>query len=64
MEARKREAELWDKSVDEWKHEMEMNTIPKKMWPKKQYQAARAGTLVICPGKHCSRGWILAGRLG
>ena len=49
LEARKRESDLWDKSVDEWKHEMEMNNIPKKMWPKKQNQAARAGTLVICP---------------
>lgn len=48
LEARKRESELWDNSVVEWKHEMEMNNVPKKMWPKK-VQAARAGTLVICP---------------
>jgi len=48
LEARKRESELWDNSVVEWKHEMEMNSVPKKMWPKKA-QPARAGTLVICP---------------
>lgn len=49
LEARKRESSLWDKSKEEWEHEMKMNNVPKKMWPKKQNQAARAGTLVICP---------------
>lgn len=48
LETRVRESKLWDSAVVEWKHEMEMNNIPKKMWPKKP-QAARAGTLVVCP---------------
>ncbi|CAB9496901.1 regulator of chromatin subfamily A member 3-like 1 [Seminavis robusta] len=48
LEARKAESDLWDKSVQEWHHEMEMNNVPKKMWPKK-FKAARAGTMVVCP---------------
>ena len=49
LEARVRESKLWDDSVAEWKHEMNMVNVPKKMWPKKGQAAARAGTLVICP---------------
>jgi SNF2 family DNA or RNA helicase len=48
LENWKRESDLWDKSVVEWNHEMEMNGIPTKMQPKKS-KAARAGTLVVCP---------------
>lgn len=48
LEARQKEDKLWANSVQEWEHEMAMNNIPKKMWPKK-LAAARAGTLVVCP---------------
>lgn len=48
FELRKREESLWAASVKDWKHEMEMNNVPKKILPKK-YGAARAGTLVVCP---------------
>ena len=48
VETRKREEELWGKCVEEWKEEMEMKNIPKKMRPKK-WGAARAGTLIVCP---------------
>jgi hypothetical protein len=48
LEQRKGEEVLWNKSVTEWKHEMEMNNVSKKLYPKK-YSSARAGTLVICP---------------
>jgi len=47
MDARKREEALWSNSTKEWKHEMEMNNVPKKLLPKKG--SARAGTLVVCP---------------
>lgn len=48
LEALKKEEALWKTSVAEWKHEMEMKNVPKKLLPKK-FGAARAGTLVVCP---------------
>ena len=47
------EEELWDNSVKEWKHEMNMNDVPPSILPKKKKGlspgGARAGTLVVCP---------------
>ena len=47
------EDELWDMSLVDWKHEMEMNNVPKSILPRKGKRksggGARAGTLVICP---------------
>jgi len=48
VDRRTEEENLWVASAKEWKHEMEMNSISKTIWPKK-YSAARAGTLVVCP---------------
>lgn len=45
---RQREEDLWAAAVKDWKHEMDMNKVPKKSLPKK-FGAARAGTLVVCP---------------
>jgi SNF2-related domain len=39
---------LWNKAVEEWKHEMTMINVPENIHPKK-FSAARAGTLVVCP---------------
>lgn len=53
IEALKAEEDLWDKSLIDWKHEMQMNNVPKSILPKargkKSGGGARAGTLVICP---------------
>lgn len=48
LDERKKEEALWNTSVEEWKHEMGMINVPKKMWPRKK-KHARAGTLVVCP---------------
>jgi hypothetical protein len=48
LEARMKEETLWKTSLAEWKHEMEMHNVPKKLLPKKM-GGARAGTLVVCP---------------
>jgi len=53
IDALEAEDELWDKSLVDWKHEMEMNNVPKSILPRKGKRksggGARAGTLVICP---------------
>jgi SNF2-related domain len=46
---RKKEEELWKKSLSEWKNEMEMNSIPPKLYSRFKGAGSRAGTLVICP---------------
>jgi SNF2 family DNA or RNA helicase len=52
-EEREVEDKLWCKALDDWKHEMVMNNIPKSILPKASSKhpagGARAGTLVICP---------------
>jgi len=50
------EEALWDKSLNNWKHEMKMNDVHPSILPKDRKNGepgggARAGTLVICPGK-------------
>ena len=49
LEDRVRESNLWDASLEEWKHEMKMVNVPNKMWNGKKQLGLRAGTLVICP---------------
>lgn len=39
---------MWVSTVKDWKHEMEMNNVLKKVQPMK-FAAARTGTLVVCP---------------
>lgn len=46
------EDKLWSMTLDDWKHEMEMNKVDASLQRKakgKQPAGARAGTLVICP---------------
>ena len=50
------EEALWAKALKEWKHEMKMSDVHESILPKggKKGQpegGARAGTLVVCPGK-------------
>lgn len=50
------EESMWEKSLKDWKHEMNMNDVHKSILPKKNKKGepeggARAGTLVVCPGK-------------
>jgi len=47
MEERHKEEALWDKVAVDWKHEMDMLKVMKKIRSKDG--GARAGTLVICP---------------
>jgi len=53
LEALKAEEKLWEKGLEDWKHEMVMNNVPKSIIPKARGKkvggGARAGTLVICP---------------
>jgi len=50
------EEALWAKALKEWKHEMKMNDVHDSILPKggkngEPEGGARAGTVVICPGK-------------
>ena len=51
--ALKAEEKLWEKGLEDWKHEMVMQNVPKSIIPKARGKkvggGARAGTLVICP---------------
>ena len=53
LEALQAEEKLWEKGLEDWKHEMVMNNVPKSIIPKARGKkvggGARAGTLVICP---------------
>ena len=56
-----KEEQLWEKSLNEWQHEMKMNDVPDSVIPKSMggkakgkgngssSSSSRAGTLVICP---------------
>jgi DNA repair protein RAD16 len=49
LEERVREDAKWQDATHSWRHEMEMNNVTKKIWPKGAAAGARAGTLVVCP---------------
>jgi DNA repair protein RAD16 len=49
LEVRIQEEAMWQAAAHEWRHEMVMNNVSRKAWPKGRAAAARAGTLVVCP---------------
>lgn len=47
LSARQKEDKLWEKAAIDWKHEMDILKVGKKLRP--QDGGSRAGTLVVCP---------------